>query len=1146
MEKSTGTRPRAALPLFILVCGLGATALATYLINENLRFKSRERLKGASSDIERTIQSRMEAYVGLLRGGAGLFAASQSVSLDQFAKFVDRLEISKKFPGLQGYGYSARVPAERVNTLVATMRAQGLTNFTVWPAEPQRPEYHSIVYLEPMDARNRAALGYDMFTDERRRTAMEQAAQFGNPRFSRKVKLLQEIEGPEQPGLLLYMPLFMGGQIPDTPEERREKLQGFMYSPFRAGDLFSGIVPKPPPGVAFSIWDGSEPKPEALLYQSHPDFRLASQNDAVVLQIPGAVWLLGVCELPGFRAPESEQLLWMVPLLGLLASGFLAYSTFAEGKARARTELTANELFEQREWLQVTIGSIGDAVISTDRYGRIQFMNQVAELLTGWKLAESEGRPLREIFRIQDEKTGVPIDNPADRVLSTGAMIHLTDYTVLLDRTGAERSIDDSAAPIKDQRGNLVGAVLVFRDITERRHSERRSTAQHEVTRVLAESPSLQEAAGQILTALCETLRFDFGILWTYDKEESKARVVQIWHRANPQLEHFERICRTVKFRLGEGLPGLVLQTLEPEWVIEFSEDPRFPRGPDARKAGLRTAFAFPISIDSEAFGVLEFFSRESSPADNELLDVARGIGTQIAQFVRRKRAEDALAQSEELHRAISETAADGIVVIDEKSTILTVNNAMERIFGYAREDLEGASLKKLMPARMYEAYEQGMRQLITTGQKGIPWTGIELLGLHKDGHEIPLEISFGMARRGASYLFTGLLRDITRRKESEKQLRETEERLALLVRRAEEYAIITTGPDGRISTWNPGAQRIFGYTDEEVLGRGLDTFYREADKHIPGRQLARAEAEGQAQNEGWRRRKDGSLFWAAGSLVCLRAEDGTVRGFAKILRDITERKNAEEAIQKLNQELEVRVERRTAALQESKEQMEAFSYTVAHDLRAPLRAMQGFAHALVEDYAARMDDSGVDYLNRIMASAHRMDALIQDLLAYSQLSRSDLSFKAVSIEEVIRNALRAQEDFIREKKANVHTAMRSLFVRAHAATLETVIANLISNAIKFSRSGETPEIRILVVDHETMVQVSVEDKGIGIAPEHQERIFRVFERLHGQNAFPGTGIGLAIVKKGVERMNGKVGLTSAPGKGSVFWIELPKEEPLS
>ncbi|MGZ8940813.1 MAG: PAS domain S-box protein, partial [Limisphaerales bacterium] len=165
-----------------------------------------------------------------------------------------------------------------------------------------------------------------------------------------------------------------------------------------------------------------------------------------------------------------------------------------------------------------------------------------------------------------------------------------------------------------------------------------------------------------------------------------------------------------------------------------------------------------------------------------------------------------------------------------------------------------------------------------------------------------------------------------------------------LLVRLAEEYAIIIMGPNGRITTWNPGAQRIFGYSDAEVVGKDGAIFFTEEDRTggILEKQLLKAEHDGQVLDERWQVRKDGSRFWASGSMVCLRAEDGAVRGFAKILRDITERKRTEESIKEMNQELEVRVQRRTAALQESKEQMEAFSYTVAHDLRAPLRGMQG------------------------------------------------------------------------------------------------------------------------------------------------------------------------------------------------------------
>jgi signal transduction histidine kinase len=272
-----------------------------------------------------------------------------------------------------------------------------------------------------------------------------------------------------------------------------------------------------------------------------------------------------------------------------------------------------------------------------------------------------------------------------------------------------------------------------------------------------------------------------------------------------------------------------------------------------------------------------------------------------------------------------------------------------------------------------------------------------------------------------------------------------------------------------------------------------------------------------------------------------LRAEDGTVRGFAKILRDITERKRMEMSIKEMNQELEIRVQRRTAALQESKEQMEAFSYTVAHDLRAPLRAMQGFAYSLMDEYQNMLDLVGSEYLRRIMSSAERMDALIQDLLEYSRLSGSELSYSPVPLHETVESAVEQCEHEIQRVGAEVEVMVERMFVMAHAATLENALGNLVANALKFSRPGVAPKITIRSTNRDEFVQISVQDNGIGIAPEHHGRIFRVFERLHGVNKFPGTGIGLAMVKKGVDRMGGRVGVASQPDEGSLFWIELPR-----
>lgn len=239
--------------------------------------------------------------------------------------------------------------------------------------------------------------------------------------------------------------------------------------------------------------------------------------------------------------------------------------------------------------------------------------------------------------------------------------------------------------------------------------------------------------------------------------------------------------------------------------------------------------------------------------------------------------------------------------------------------------------------------------------------------------------------------------------------------------------------------------------------------------------------------------------------------------------------------------ELESRVAERTAELEEANAELESFGYSVAHDLRAPLRAMQGFGQALREDYAGRLDDEGQDYLRRIEASAEELDRLIRDLLDYSRLGRLEMRLLPVNLGEVVGEALDVLEEEIREREAVVRVENSLPVVTGHRVVLMQAVGNLISNALKFVPAGTPPLVRVAAEPRDGWVRLWVEDNGIGIAPEHQERIFQVFERLHGPESYPGTGIGLAIVRRGVKRMGGRVGVESARGQGSRFWIELPE-----
>lgn len=231
------------------------------------------------------------------------------------------------------------------------------------------------------------------------------------------------------------------------------------------------------------------------------------------------------------------------------------------------------------------------------------------------------------------------------------------------------------------------------------------------------------------------------------------------------------------------------------------------------------------------------------------------------------------------------------------------------------------------------------------------------------------------------------------------------------------------------------------------------------------------------------------------------------------------------------------------ARVEEVNAELETFASTAAHDLRTPLRALAGISQILCDDYRDRLDAQGQEYLHHIITAASDMDTLIRDLLAYSRVGRAELTLGPVDLALALGQARQQLADEIKQRGAQVTIAEPLPVVNGHLAMLAQVLANLLGNAIKFVAPGIQPQVRLWPEKRGQVVRLWIEDNGIGIEPRHQERVFKIFERLHGSNTYPGSGVGLAIVRKAMTRMGGRVGLESQPGQGSRFWIELPQAQ---
>jgi PAS domain S-box-containing protein len=506
--------------------------------------------------------------------------------------------------------------------------------------------------------------------------------------------------------------------------------------------------------------------------------------------------------------------LWLVEIGIMVLTGLMIVRS---------KNFSGQDLPQDEAKLRAVIACAGEGIVTFDEYGTIETFNETAEAMFSWQASEVIGMPFRSLF-ISSEHDACDLFlltyQPSGKKRIGGLLKEF--YAKRKDGTVFPLTLTLTEAPIWGHR--LFTALL--RNVTEQKLAERRLAAQYAVARVLADCTTIQQATPEILRAVCESLGWQLGVLWQVEPGSRFLRCVEVWKASPDRFSEFVAVTQGMSFSKGVGLPGRIWEIGEPIWIPDAVKDPNFPRAPMAAQAGLHAAFAFPIRLGVATHGVMEFFSREIQEPDEALLHQMVSVGSQIGQFMQRKETETALRESEEQTRLILDTALDAVVTVDGNGQIIGWNTQAERMFGWTRQEIVGQPLvSTLIPEKYRNAHLLGMQRYLISEVSEILNNRIELSGLHRDGHEFPLEIAITAVRSKGGTIFSGFLRDLTERRRTEDALLKSEEQR----RQAQKMEAMGTLAGGIAHDFNNILSAIIGYTELAMtqIGKGSSVLPR-------------------------------------------------------------------------------------------------------------------------------------------------------------------------------------------------------------------------------------------------------------------------------------------------------------------------------
>jgi len=796
----------------------------------------------------------------------------------------------------------------------------------------------------------------------------------------------------------------------------------------------------------------------------------------------------------------------------------------------------------------------------------------------GWNVSSGEIYWSQETFRIfeYDPATKLTLElvlqrtHPEDRALARQVIDRASQERKELDferrllmPDGSVKHVRVVGHPSTNESGNVefVGAVT---DITERKRAEQRLRTQYTVTQLLAEATTIEEVTPKILQTVCEFLLWDLGALWSLDRQASVLRCVEVWHKESVKVPQFEAVTRERTLRTGVGLPGRVWSRHEPAYIPDVTKDANFPRGPIAAREGLHAAFAFPILLGGDVLGVMEFFSREIRQPEQELLNMMATLGSQIGQFIERKRAEDVNARL----AAIVESSDDAIISKDLQGTIMSWNNGAARMFGYTAAEAVGQSIAMLIPTRFVDEEPRILERI----RRGETLEHYETVRRHKDGREINISLTVSPLRDDAGNVVgaSKIARDITERKRVEQRLltQHTVTRILAEAASLQEAAPRILRAICASLIWNVAA--LWTVDKEAGVLRCVEVWHDESVQvpqfeancrqvtfmpgvGLPGRVWSSQEPAyipdvvhdtnfpraSIAAREG--------LHAAFGFPILLGADVlGVIEFFSHEIRQpdqelldmmatlgsqigqFIERKRAEEAFR--TAQMELAHVTRVATLGE-------MTASIAHEINQPLGALVNNAGACLGWLDAENLEEARNSVALMMDDAQRASEIITRIRALVKKAPPQKDW--LDINQIIREVIALAQSELQRNRITLETQLSDNVppILADRIQLQQVMLNLMMNAIEAMTQVTTPRELLISseADDSKGVVVVVRDSGAGLDSKSLERLFEPFYTTKPQ----GMGMGLAICRSIIQAHGGRLWATANEGRGAAFQFTL-------